>query len=67
MVFNLVDDLVLNYVISKDATSIPDIDKYEMIGRQVIGLSEAITELCSSVVLEIWQHLGYSDRGRLES
>lgn len=66
MVFNLADDLVLNYVISKDSRSVKDTEKYDYLLKYVLDISERLGGLANQCILEIWLKYAYKVRGRLE-
>ncbi len=66
MVFNIVDDLVFNYVISADTSALSEVDKFERILKYVVDISEMIVKLAVDCILEIWKKSAYSERGHLE-
>ena len=66
MVFKLVNELILNYIISKDIQQINDMEKYEYLLKYITDISEKLINLAEECVLEIWQKYAYKDKRRLE-
>lgn len=65
MVFNLADDLVLNYIVSQNGTVDPSREEYECLLRYVIDFSDKIVSLASACILEIWSKYADSQCGRI--
>ncbi len=66
MVFSIVDDLVLNYIISQDPRQIDEIQKYDELLRYLIDKTEKIVSLATNCIIEIWIRHAKKRRGRLD-
>jgi hypothetical protein len=67
MIFNLVDDLVLNYIVSRDDREMEDIEKYDALFKYVLDISDKVVQLATECILEIWKEYIQPERSRLEA